>query len=117
MIIHDSANGVRKIRFVAYAVRWFDKPVGNTYCSVKIFNTETAQFIACEYEYGGGDYYRQKALKAMLDAGWIPADPYGIKHKSTGCDSTFMYERENGYPILWLVAEGTKKACIANGEV
>jgi len=98
----------RKIQFTATARRWFDRRNGNTYHSVRITRHSDGATIACPFTYGYGDCYRQTALEAMHAAGWFPA-----KYDDKTC---WCYERENNYPILWNVADGSKRDCVANGE-
>jgi hypothetical protein len=97
-----------KIKYIAQAVKWFDKVNGNTYHSVRITKVENGETIVDGFQYGYGEHYRQTALMRMLEAGWI-----------TGYDnqSIYSFERENNYPIYWTVCEGTKKACKENGEL
>jgi hypothetical protein len=97
-----------KYRYTAIARRWFDKVNGNTYHSVRITDNETGKAIAVPFQYGYGDCYRQTALQAMCDAGWLP-EQY---HKEP-----YMYERENDYPINWCVTDGLKRDCVANGTL
>ena len=104
----------RKIKYVANAVRWFDKVNGNTYHSVNITSCKTAITVHCPFGYGYGDQYRYTALKKMADVGWIPKRY--AKYKKSGSTDLFMYERENNYPILWNVSDGKKRDCIANGK-
>ena len=52
---------------------------------------------------------KQTALLVMAAAKWLPI---GYRdHKS------YVYERENNYPILWNVLDGLKRECIANGQI
>lgn len=96
-----------KIKFVATAVRWWDKYYGNTYHSVSIVRTEDgARITSGEMVYGYGDHYRQTALECMLRAGWLPPE-YAE-------DNIYLYERENDYPILWNVTDGLKRDMRAN---
>src|SRR5690606_12953965 len=104
----------REINFVAQARTWFDKVNGNTYHSVNITNIKTNETIYCPMTYGYGEQYRQTGLAAMLKAGWIPEE-YGEKLPHGG-DKTYLYERENKYPIMWNVTDGLKRDCIANGK-
>ncbi len=97
-----------KIKYVANAVKWFDKVNGNTYHSVCITRTEDGAKLHVSFRYGYGEHYRQSALEAMYKAGWLPS-------KYTD-GSAYLYERENDYPIEWNVRDGKKKECIANGE-
>ncbi len=97
-----------KIKFIAQGCRWFDKVNGNTYCSVRITNTETGEMLYVPFQYGYGDFYRQVALTEMSKKGWL-----GAKYTDKNC---YSYERENEYPIYWTVTDGLKRDCIANGR-
>jgi hypothetical protein len=97
---------MNKIKYIAHAVRWFDRINGNTYHSVRITRVRDGKIIACPFTYGYGDHYRQSALEAMAKAKWIP---------KLYRDLQYLYERENNYPIQWNVTEGLKRDCIANG--
>ena len=99
----------REIKFIAQAVKWFDKVNGNTYHSVNITRTDTGEVVYCAWTYGYGDHYRQTALIAMAGAGWL-----GEKY-SQGTD-WYSFERENNYPILWNVRDGLKRDMVANGR-
>jgi hypothetical protein len=104
-----------KIKFTARAAKWFDRVNGNTYHSVRITNNETGERIYCEFQYGYGEQYKQTALVEMSKCGWIP-DDYGIDFNARG-KSIMQYERENDYPIEWIVTDGLKRDCIANGRI
>ena len=103
-----------KYKYTVNAVRWFDKANGNTYHSARVFNNETGEMIYCPYQYGYGDHYRQTALDAMAERGWLPEQYRG--RNSNGSPKWGWYERENNYPIIWNVVDGKKKECIANGQ-
>ncbi len=103
-----------KNKFTGLACRWWDRVNGNTYCSVKIINNRTGKAIAAPFQYGGGDFYRQAALEAMLKAHWLPKQ-YGEKGQAER--ELWYYERDNNYPIQWIVKDGTKAECIANGTL
>lgn len=105
----------RTIKFNAYATRWFDKVNGNTYHSVRITRCKDSTTIVVPFQYGYGDMYRQTALEAMFEAGWLPKK-YGKKNANDSTD-LYLYERENNYPILWNVSDGLKRDCIANGTL
>ena len=92
-----------KIKYIANAVKWFDRVNGNTYHSVNITRVRDGKTIYSPYQYGYGEHYRQTALMAMKEAGWINGEIY-------------KFERENEYPIYWTVSHGTKKECIDNGK-
>jgi hypothetical protein len=106
-----------KIKFVANAVRWFDKVNGSTYHSVKITDVETGKTIYCPITYGYGEHYRQTALVAMIEKGWIPSEYVSnMNNIPEGKKGYYMYERENNYPIMWNVTDGLKRDCVANGK-
>ena len=96
-----------KKQFTAIAKRWFDKVNGNTYHSVRIIRHTDGETLYCPFQYGYGDQYCQTALAAMVEAGWLP--------KEYNQGTAYSYERENDYPIIWEVADGLKRDCIANG--
>ena len=95
-----------KILFVCNAVKWFDKVNGNTYHSVRVIRCEDGKTIVGQFEYGYGNQYQYTALKEMLHAGWIDQ-----KYK----EHPYNFERENDYPIHWVVTDGLKRECVANG--
>ena len=97
----------REIKFVAHGQRWFDRVNGNTYHSVMITRCKDGKVIKCPWTYGYENAYKQTALEAMAKAKWLPP-----KYRPL----TYMYERENNYPIFWSVSDGTKRDMIANGE-
>ena len=99
----------RTIKFVATAVKWRDRVNGNTYHSVRVTRCADGETLYCPFTYGYGDHYKQTALAAMQAAGWLPA-----KYVEKGAE--FMYERENGYPILWQCTDGLKRDCVVNGK-
>jgi len=107
-----------KIKFVANAVRWFDKVNGNTYHSVNITRVKDGKTIYCPMTYGYGEHYRQTALKAMYQVGWIDNSIYtdDLNYKHIDKESIFMFERENNYPIMWNVTDGLKRDCVKNGQ-
>ena len=98
-----------KIQFTVYACRWFDKVNGNTYHSARIQRTKDGKTIVAPFQYGYGDHYRQSALQAMFEAGWLP--------KKYGEKDVYMYERENKYPVSWNVSDGLKRDCVSNGTL
>ena len=101
-------------KFTAIAKRWFDKKNGNTYHSVSIIRHKDDTVLYCPWQYGYGGHYRQTALHAMYEAGWIPKR-YGKRHDNRS-DRLFAYERENNYPIIWIVTDGLKRDMVANGK-
>ena len=103
----------QKIEFFVTAILYFDRKNGNTYHSCMIERTSDGATLYCSFTYGYG-VYKQTALDAMVDAGWLPEEYAG--RNSNGTPKYVMYERENGYPISWHVSNGTKKACVALGE-
>ena len=94
----------RKIKFIAEAVKWFDKVNGNTYHSVKITRCRDNAVICVPFQYGYGEQYRTTALEKMKETGWIKAK------------NIYSYERENNYPIKWMVIHGLKRECVNNGK-
>ena len=96
----------RKIKYIAVAVKWWDKLNGNTYHSVRITRVRDGKELICPFTYGYDDHYRQTALAAMVNAKWIPT-----RYKDTGC----RYEKENNYPIHWVESWGLKRECVDHG--
>jgi hypothetical protein len=96
----------RKIRFVADAVRWFDKVNGNTYHAVRVMRVRDGMMIYSRFQYGYGDHYQQTALEAMAAAKWLP-----VKYRSY--NDYMCYERDNNYPIIWNVRDGLKREALA----
>jgi hypothetical protein len=91
-----------KVKYVCTAVKWFDKVNGNTYHSVSIVRTlDGERIVSCDMVYGYRDHYRHTALVLMLKAGWLP-ETYNEKN-------IYSFERENDYPILWNVRDGSKR--------
>ena len=90
------------------AVRWFDKVNGNTYHSCRITRHKDGAELACPLQYGYGDQYRQTALSAMVEAGWL---------KGYDKETVYRYERENDNPIVWIVSDGLKREAIALAEM
>jgi len=105
----------RKIKYIANAVKWFDKVNGNTYHSVRITRCRDGKTIAAPYQYGYGDQYRDTALQLMAENKWLPVKYRG--KENSGIGKWFMYERENNYPIAWTERHGLKRECVANGEL
>ncbi len=98
---------VRTIKFTAVAVKWFDRINGNTYHSVRITRHKDDAVLACPFTYGYDSAYEQTALEAMAKAKWLP-----VKYRT---EQKWCYQRENNYPILFVVSDGLKRECIANG--
>ena len=96
-------------KFACITVKWFDKYNGNTYHSNRIIRLRDKQIRRCSYQYGYGDMYRQTALEVMAICKWLP-----VKYRDS--KEQYKYERENDYPILWIVNYGLKKECIENGK-
>lgn len=97
-----------KYQFTCHAMQWRDKVNGNTYHSCRIYRARDGKVITSPMTYGYGDAYRMSALIEMLNNRWIKGD---YSH------CPYLYERENGYPILWIVSQGTKNECISHGEL
>jgi hypothetical protein len=101
-----------RYRYTGIAIKWFDKLNGNTYHSVRVINNETGEMLFCPFQYGYGEQYRQTALKAMSEAGWLPS-----KYRAVDGEAKYLcYERKTGYPILWTVSDRLKRECVANGS-
>lgn len=94
----------QKIKFIIEAARWFDKVNGNTYHACKITRIKDGKIIKCGLQYGYGDMYRQTALNALAESKWLPA-----KYRK----EPYTYERENNYPIQWIVSDGLKRDAAA----
>jgi len=97
---------MQKIRFVCHAVRWTDKVNGNTYHSVRVTRCKDGATVNSSMQYGYGEQYRQTALNLMGNVRWLPVAYRG--------KDSYLYERENNYPIQWIVTDGLKRDCIAN---
>ena len=100
---------MNKFKYTAMAVKWWDKVNGNTYHSVRITRHRDGKILCCPFTYGNGHYCKRTALSAMADAGWLP-----VKYRDQ--TSYWQYEPDNSYPILWLISEGRKRECVANGK-
>ena len=100
----------RVIKFTVIAKKWFDRVNGNTYHSVRCIRCRDEAIVVGQFQYGYGDHYKQTALAVMAEAKWLP-----VKYRSI--DAQFQYERENNYPILWILWAGTKKDCVSNGKL
>ena len=98
----------RQIRFIAHVVRWFDRINGNTYHSIRIVRVRDNKTIFCKWRYGYADHYKQTAFSVMEEAKWLPPKYFG--------DKAYLYERENNYPIEWIVRDGLKREMVANGN-
>ena len=107
---------MNKIKFTCRAVKWSDKINGNTYHSVRITRCKDGKTIVGlhqPYQYGYEDQYRYTALAAMEKSKWLPPKYRG--NNDNGFPKSAAYERENNYPIQWIVSEGLKRDMIANG--
>ena len=100
----------RVIKFTVTAIKWFDRINGNTYHSVRCARHSDGAVCVGPFEYGYGESYKQTALRVMAENKWLP-----VKYRDI--DTQFRYERENNYPILWMVSDGLKRDCIANGQL
>ena len=96
-------------KYVIEGRKWFDKVNGNTYHSVRITRCSDGKQLVEPMQYGYGDDYCQTALAAMDKAGWLPK-----KYKGK---ESYLFERENNYPINWNVSDGLKRDCVSNGQV
>lgn len=109
----------RVIKFTVIAKKWFDKVNGNTYHSVRCVRCRDNAIVVGPIRYGYGEHYRQTALEVMYDADWFPKKygPFTYPNKMRKSSTLFHYERENNYPILWIVSAGLKRDCVANGKL
>jgi len=98
---------MKKIKYIAMVARWFDRINGNTYHSVQIIRTSDKKRLYCRFQYGYGDAYRQTALSKMASHKWIPKKYH---------ETLYKYERENEYPIEWIISDGRKRDCVALGK-
>lgn len=99
---------MNKVQYVCRAIKWSDKVNGNTYHSVRVTRCADGQTIYGQFEYGYGEKYKQTAYSAMEKAGWLPEEYTG--------NNAYRYERENNYPIEWVVSHGLKRECVRNGQ-
>lgn len=109
----------QKVKFTCHACRWFDNVNGNTYHSVRITRNRDSKVVVAPWQYGYGEHYRQTALEAMRKAGWLPRkykDADAMMSVDNQC-KLYLYERENNYPIYWIVTDGLKRDMVANGEL
>lgn len=86
--------------FTVEALRWFERRNGNTYHACLVTRHQDGAQLKCPFTYGYGRQYEQTALEAMLKAEWIPA---------RYTDQLWMYERENEYPIIWIMRDASTK--------
>lgn len=96
------------IKFVVKAVKWFDKINGNTYHTTRITRVRDKKVIASKFTYGYGEQYKQTAIEELIKNKWI---------NTAYARREFIYERENGYPILWDCNYGLKRECINNSKI
>lgn len=96
-------------KYTCNAVKWFDKANGNTYHSVRITRHKDGKTIVGSFTYGYGDHYRQTAIETMLKANWLP--------KKYNQENSYLFERENNYPIIWICYKSLKRDCISNGTL
>ncbi len=95
-----------QIKFIVDVARWFDRVNGNTYHACRITRVSDGETLHCPLQYGYDYHYRQTAIEAMVKAGWIPK-----KYSK----QSYMFERENNYPIHWSVCDGLKREAVALG--
>lgn len=100
---------MNKIKFVCETILWYDRVNGNTYHASEITRTSDGATLNCPLQYGHSEHYRQTAREAMLKAGWLPK-----KYNKFG--DAWNYERENDYPIHWIVSDGLKRDAVALGS-
>jgi hypothetical protein len=95
-------------RFLVEGYRWFQKTYGNTYNVVEITDLKNGERIAyLPFDYGYGDYYRQRALEWLAENNYLPEKYKG--KKSNGLLEAYAYERENNYPIIYRVFDVDRK--------
>ena len=96
-----------KYLFTVEAKKWFDKVNGNTYHSVLITDNTTGKSYAIPkgVDFTYGEHYRQTAFEIMNNNNLLPE-----KYKN---GNVWNYERENEYPINWIVSEGLKREMVA----
>jgi len=97
-------------KFIAVAIKWFDKANGNTYFSVQVTRVWDKQRINIPFQYGYGTHYRDITLKVLRAEGWLP--PKYLE----GNGNLNHYESDNGYPIFWHEQEGLKRECREHGQ-
>lgn len=98
----------KQLLYTVYAITWFDKVNGNTYHSARCIRHADSAVCVGQFQYGYGSHFEATAIIAMANSGWI--DAKYIKRP-------FLFERENNYPINWIVTKGTKRECVANGQL
>lgn len=96
-----------KIKYIAHVIQWWDKVNGNTYHSVSITRTDTGETVRAPFQYGYGWQYEHTTLEKLSEVGWIPKEYM---------DRLYLYERENDYPIKYIVHYGTKRECMEHGK-
>ena len=102
------------------ALDWFDKVNGNSYFAGTIsvnYGMKNAKVLKMPFQYGYGDQYRWTALEEMAKAGWLPKKYSNPKTPhDVGERGPMDFERENNYPIEWMVSDGLKRDCVRNGR-
>jgi len=106
----------RQIKFVVEAIKWFDKVNGNTYHSCQITRIDDGAVLCCQFQYGYGEQYRYTALEKMAESGWLPDKYSETDLNKRGIKNCLDYERENNYPIKWIVSDGLKREAVALGK-
>lgn len=56
---------------------WFDKVNGNSYCAGEVvidYGLDTEYTLKCPFEYGYGEYYKQKAIQALIKDEWLSSE-------------------------------------------
>lgn len=89
-------------KFTVVARLWFDRVNGNTYHAIKVINNKNGDFMVSGFVYGYGECYKQTALVLLSGFKWIP-------RKYRNEKNLYLYERENNYPINWIVQENCRK--------
>jgi len=57
-------------------MEWFDRVNGNSYCAGTVtlnYGTKQQKVLACPFEYGYGDFYKQAAMNRLHEEGLVPS--------------------------------------------
>jgi hypothetical protein len=96
------------------AYEWFDKVNGNSYFSANIvlnYGLKTEKFVKVPFEYGYGDFYKQAAFKALIDANLI----HDVKtYEHGGNEGIYNFCQRNKITLRTSKRENCKKAELNN---
>jgi hypothetical protein len=102
---------MKKIKFIAETVKYWDKSGGYAYRSCRITRVSDGKIIYAQIE---GIDNRQQVLRALVQNNWIPKKyRQNAPHGGYTC---YSYEHENNYPIYYVEVPGTYKECKQWGE-